>query len=241
MLTDATRQRICIWCAVPFGLLFFVGLLLAGWLPPPSPSDPAAVTAQHYAEYRNGILAGSLIIMFAGTLCVPFSAAIASQIRRVESRLHPIAYVQLGAGAVVAVGFIIPTFFWVAAAFYPGVDPALLRILTAAGWLPMMGAIPPAILQNLSIAVAALADRNSETVFPRWVGYFNIWVSLLFLPAGLVFFFHDGPFAWNGTLTFWLAAPVFGVWLIVMLVVVLRAIGRQEAKALARTPELSAT
>jgi len=230
MRIDAKVQRLCVWSAAPFVLLFLAGLVLAGWMPPPHPNASAADTARHYSEHRTGIRAGSLMIMMAGTLMVPFAVAIATLIRRIEPRHHPIAYLQLGAGALVAVTFLVPTYFWMTAAFYPDVDPELLRLLNAAGWLPFLAAVPPAILQFLSVAAAAFADRRAEPLLPRWVGYFNVWVALLFLPALLVVFFDHGPFAWNGAFTFWLAAPVFMVWLVVMVVVMLRAIDREDAE-----------
>jgi hypothetical protein len=236
MRVDTAVQRICVWCAAPFVLLFFAGLVLAGWLPPPSPADRAAETARHYAEHRNGIRTGSLMIMIAGTLMVPFAVVIAIQIWRIGCRHHPLALLQLAAGAVVAVTFLVPTYFWMTAAFYSDIDPGLLRILNAAGWLPFLAAVPPAILQFLSIAVAAFTDHRAEPVFPRWIGYYNVWIALLFLPALFVVYFHDGPFAWNGALTFWLAAPVFMVWLVLMVVVLLRAIDREDAEEDAPDP-----
>src|SRR5438874_13296912 len=99
------------------------GARVGGLDPSASPSAGAAETVRHYGEHGNGIRAGCLMIMVAGTLMIPFAVAIATQIRRIETRHHPIAYLQLGAGAVVTVTFLVPTYFWMTAAFYPDVDP----------------------------------------------------------------------------------------------------------------------
>lgn len=48
------------------------------------------------------------------------------------------------------------------------------------------------------------------------VGYLNFWVALLFVPDILAFFFHSGPFAWNGIFIFWLAFAAYAVFLIVV-------------------------
>jgi hypothetical protein len=65
-------------------------------------------------------------------------------------------------------------------------------------------------------------------VFPRWLGYFNIWCALTFLPAALIYFFKNGAFAWNGVFCFWLPLTVFTTWFAVMFVMTRRAIIRQD-------------
>jgi hypothetical protein len=39
---------------------------------------------------------------------------------------------------------------------------------------------------------------------------------------------RSGPFAWNGLLAFWLPFSVFGVWMIVVSVLLLRALRQQS-------------
>jgi hypothetical protein len=138
------------------------------------------------------------------------------------------AYLQLGMGVLGTAFFTIPTVFWMAAAFEPYRNPEITQALHVAGWLPLVALVFPAIVQNTAIAVATFTDTRPEPVFPRWVGYFNIWVAVLFLPSLLVMFFKTGPFAFNGILTFWLAANVFTIWLVTMVVVARRAIAQQE-------------
>jgi hypothetical protein len=72
------------------------------------------------------------------------------------------------------------------------------------------------------LAILKHAARNP--VFPRWAGFFNLWSALIFLPGSLLPFFKAGPFACNGLLAFWLPGTIFGIWYIVMQVLVLKAI-----------------
>jgi len=138
--------------------------------------------------------------------------------------------------------FLFPMFFMLAVAFRPHRNPQLLQPINDVAWLPFIGAFGPAVIQGLAIALACFQDRE-EKVFPRWLGYFNIWCALLFVPAALINFFHSGPFAWNGVFCFWLPLTVFSTWFVVMFVVVRRAILSQPdhdpAAAAAAPPRIA--
>jgi hypothetical protein len=92
----------------------------------------------------------------------------------------------------------------------------VMQKMNDTAWLMFVGLIATGLVQVLTIAVAALRDKRVEPVFPRWVGYFNVWVAAMFCPAGLIVFFHNGPFAWNGIFSFWLLLVSFTLWLVVM-------------------------
>jgi hypothetical protein len=82
---------------------------------------------------------------------------------------------------------------------------------------------PPAIAQAVSFGTAVLGDKSDRPAFPRWLGFYNFWVAFCFLPACILVYFKTGPFAWNGLLSFWLAATVFGTYFIVMGVMFIKA------------------
>jgi hypothetical protein len=56
------------------------------------------------------------------------------------------------------------------------------------------------------------------------LGILNFWVAFLFVPDILAFFFHSGPFAWNGIFIFWLAFVAYAVFLIAMGLVLRHAV-----------------
>ena len=78
-----------------------------------------------------------------------------------------------------------------------------------------------------TIALCVFQD-DEQVVFPRWVGYFNIFVATAFLPGALIYYFKSGPFGWNGIFAFWLALFVFCLWYVVMFVVLRASIHRQS-------------
>lgn len=90
----------------------------------------------------------------------------------------------------------------------------------------MIGAFPPAGLQNLAIGLCSLGDNNNR--YPRWIGFVNFWIAILFLPGVLLPFFKSGPFAWNGLIGFWLVAFAFFGWIIMMWWSTVRAIKNSE-------------
>ena len=53
-------------------------------------------------------------------------------------------------------------------------------------------------------------------------------MAFLFAPSCLLTFFKTGPFAWNGLLSFWVAAGAFGAWFLVMTPLMVRAAARVE-------------
>jgi hypothetical protein len=103
----------------------------------------------------------------------------------------------------------------------------MIQTLSDFGFIIFIGPALPGALQMLTVAFAVLGDRNAEPVFPRWVGYFNVWTAILAMPGCLVTLFKSGPFAWNGVLAFWVAAIAFGLWVNVNFWAARRAVLRQ--------------
>lgn len=219
-------------CALggPFCALFLgVGLLLAGFVPPPSPGLPAEAVAALYLEraplIRSGMVLGLVgIIGYIALVCV-----ISARLRIIEAGSRLAADLQLGAGAIGVLTVMFPLMIFGTTAFRPERDPQLTQLLNDLGWLIIIPAFPTFIAQFLGIAFAALQDRSPQPMFPRWSAYFNVWVGLLFVPGAFAYFLRSGPFAWDGLLSFWIAASAFFLWLLVMPVLVLRSLRADRA------------
>jgi hypothetical protein len=98
-------------------------------------------------------------------------------------------------------------------------------------WLPFVGVVSTGVLQCLTIGAAILIDQRAQPVFPRGVGCYNILVASTIVPAGLVVFFKQGPFAWNGLIARWLLVVSFFIWMTAMAALVFRNISVQQALA----------
>jgi len=210
----------------------FVGLWpAAGFFPPHLPSASAAEIAAIYQRDAVGIRFGMILILIAGALYAPLTAAIAAQMRRIEYRATPVlSYLQLAAGTASIMLFVIPAMIWTAAAYRPERTPEITQALNDLGWLFFVMPFILGFTQNLALGFTIIGDKRAKPVFPRWVGFFNFWIALLFVPGGLVTFFKTGPFAWNGVIAFWIPAAIFGPWFFIVSIYVMKAARQQAAE-----------
>jgi hypothetical protein len=228
-----TTQRLCAWSGLIGVIVFFSGMVLASFFPPPSPSWSVEAVAAHYQEHATGIRIGMLLMMISGMFIAPLVALISVHLRRLEKGTPLMTYTQLAAGTSGILFFIIPGVIFLITAFRPDRPPELTYLMNDFSWIITVLPWPSAFMQNVAIAVC-IFNHPGNPIFPRWVAYFNLWIALGFLPGSMLVFFKSGAFAWNGLFPFWFAGTVFFVWFVTMLVVLLGVIRRQEAETAAR-------
>lgn len=221
-------SRIFAWGGILCATAFGAGLLLAGFVPPPSPSLEAEAVAAIYRANAAAIRAGMILGLVGMAGYIGFVAVIAAEMRRMQLPTRLPVYLQLGAGSIGVLTVMFPTMLLAVTAFRPERDPALTQLLNDTAWLLIITAFPTFMAQFGGIAAGILADRSDAPVFPRWAAYLNLWIMLLFIPGGLAFFFRSGPLAWNGIISFWLAAGAFFLWLVAMTPLVLQSIARRS-------------
>lgn len=226
---NTSTQRVCAWAGIGFTVLFCVGFLIAGFIPPPSPRLAVEQVAQFYSHNAWRIRIGLLLATLASALLPLWVAVIGVQMRRVEGQHSPFAFAQMLAGACLVLEFLFPLLVWQTAAYRSDRNPQIVQMLNDLGWLPFLGIACTAVMQGVVIGVLVLRDKRPKPLFPRWTGYFNIWVVIMFAPASCVVLFHDGPLAWNGLISWWLALVTFFAWMVVVTWMLLRAITQQAA------------
>lgn len=222
MMSPGVRG-LCVGCGPVFLVLFFTGLLLAGLVPPPSPADSAVQVAEFWSARVDLRRSGIILMIFAATLQVPFGAILAVRVKSIEGRESPLTYVMIVGTALSVVTIIMPVFAFAAAVFRPHRPADITQALNDLGWLPLLMNLPAILVQCLALALAVLGDRRKVPLWPRWAGYYNLWTAFLVCTGGFVIFFKTGAFAWNGLLAFWLAAILFGVWILVTSYLLLHA------------------
>ena len=226
---NKTYHKMCIWSGMVFLVLLGLGLWIsAGFLPPLLPSADAETIAQIYRQNTFGIRLGAFLSIAGSAFFFPLIAVISVHMFRIEGRYPVMSVLQAISGTCASMLFFFPCLVWTVIAFRPERDPALMYLLNDFSWIWFVIPFSPAMIQNLAIGFAILGDKRDQPLFPRWSGFLNIWVGLLFIPGGVAGFFKTGPFAWNGLLSFWLGVTVFTIWIIVMIPLLLKAVERDD-------------
>lgn len=214
---EAKVQRILVWCG-PLMMVFWVGafLVLAGFIPPSDPSLSADRIVELYSSNTAGIKLGMVIAMLGSALLVPYGVAISGQLKRIDGA-KALADTQMVSCALLSLEFITPIAVWMAAAYrFEDRAADITRAMHDLGWILFMTVIWSLWVQVIAIGAAILIDKKPKPIFPRWLGFLNIWLAFLILPAGTVLFFKGGPFAWNGIIGFYLPLVSFSVWFVCM-------------------------
>jgi hypothetical protein len=221
-------QLAAVWAGPVFFILYLVAFVgFARFIPPLSPSwDPVTVTrviTDHAIQIRTGMVLG----LIATTLLFPFFGVISIQIARIEKRMPILAVTQFGAAVLLVVFFQLCGMLWIAATFRSELEPSTIRMLDDLSWLIFVMVFPGYVLQLSCVALASFMDRSSRPLWPRWVGYLNLWIALSGAGGGVAVFFKHGPFAWNGLVGFYIPIGAFTVWIAVMTYYMHTGISRQ--------------
>lgn len=225
---EARVQRVLIWSG-PLMMLLWVGafVVLAGFLPPSEPNAAARTITEMYVDDGVAIKLGMVVSMAGSALLVPFGVALSGQLKRIDGA-KALADTQMVSCALLSLEFIIPIGVWMATAYRADDRSAdITRALHDLGWILFMTVIWSLWVQLVAIGIAVLLDRSPSPALPRWYGYFSLWEAVLILPAGLVLFFKDGPFAWDGIIGIWVPLVTYAAWILTTSYCVHTALGRQ--------------
>lgn len=224
-------QKLCAASGLLF-LLFMLGsmALFTPLVPPPSPAMDAQTIAALYAQNHMSLLVGLALAMIGSGFYVPWAALISLHMTRMEGVSPVLSIIQAIGGTVVVLIVMVPVMCWITAAYRIDRAPEIVQVLNDFGWLFFVMTFPVPTVQLLAIGIATLSDKSVDSVFPRWAGYFNLWMGILFIPGVFIAFFFSGPFAWNGVIGFWVPVVAFVLWFLLMTPVLWRAIGQQAAR-----------
>ena len=225
---NTQNQRICTFSVLIFLVLLFGGLVTAGFMPPMDPKLGADQVKEVIVEHQTRIRIGLLLALLSTCFSAPFVAVISVQLKRIEGPRSPFAYAQLILGLMIPVLLMLPLSWLMTATYRPERPAEDILVLTDQAWMLFVGAFYAVIIQFACVGTAILRDPSATPVFPRWLGYLSFWCAIGSLPAAGLYFVKVGPFAWNNLLSWWLPVIVFGVWLIAMFVMILRAIADEE-------------
>jgi hypothetical protein len=142
--------------------------------------------------------------------------------------------IELLGGLLTAWVTVMPAIIWLTASFRPeSRSPETIQTLYDLGWIFFDLTFACSLLQNLGLSFAILRDQREEPLLPTWVAWVSFLTAGTYVPLVLVPFFHDGPFAWHGLISFWAVFVMFFVLIAVVTPYAWRALRRLEAEDLA--------
>jgi hypothetical protein len=224
-------QKLSAWSGFVAVNVFFLGLIIMQFIPPMPPALTPEQVAEVYLSRAFEIKLGALLLVISAMFCGPFDAAIYLQLRRMEGAKRPVCSIgQLASGIANIQFFILPGVLFIVAAYRPDRPIEVLSALNDIAWIVTMLPWTVGAMQCICIGAAILTHGNVGSAYPRWVGFFNIWISIGMATSSVIPFFKTGPFAWNGLVGFWIPATVFGLWMGVMWWMTLKAIATDDAE-----------
>ena len=230
-LGKGKAQLLGAWCGIGYMVTLMVGWWnIAGFIPPISPSASAEEVAALFQSDFTRIRVGMIFVMFSALIFIPFAAAMCRELSRIEGGAGVLTFTcALGGAGNMALSFY-PAVWWLAAAFRPERAPELLMLVNDLSWLQFIGGLSMYLAMPLSL-IGAMFLYGDTKVFPRWAIYLNAWTIVLELPGQLLFFFHSGPFAWNGIFGLYLPITAFTAWFVVMFYVMRKSAMQEIADA----------
>jgi uncharacterized membrane protein (DUF441 family) len=207
-----------------FGIIF---VPLARVMPPPRPDITTEQMAHFFHAHSTTIQIGfGLLILIVGGAGVANGIVVYHMKRMTAGSVC--AYAYMGSMAVGALpGCLLVAFCFLTAVYRPDRDPKLLALLYDLGLLSYVGSLGCFSTAYFAFAIAILYDRNA--IFPKWLAYVSIWQIVTEIMAVPVFVSKAGPFAWNGSISFWMGALIFGFWLSCVIVFLKKANELQPA------------
>ncbi len=187
------------------------------------------MTLAIFHERATEIKITMLILQVALGLFLPFGVSLAGRVRLMEhGRTPTLTYLHLGAVIVVTTQLVLMSVIWALAAFRTDeTSPQIVQLLNDAGWFLFLFCFVPMTMWVASMAWAILQDTSDHPTYPRWVGYLSAWVAMLLVPGGILVFFKEGIFAWNGLLPCYIPFAGFFLWAGTISFFTIRAIRRE--------------
>lgn len=227
--TPGGPERAGAYLGIAMVICLGLGFAVGGFIPPLGADEPAAEIAAFYREDVDLRRVGVILLIVGGTLWVPFGVAIANRLGRIEGLGGLVVFSVVAASAINAVILMVFGSVLLALLLVPDMPDTTYQVLHNVVFVALIGLWQPGALQAGATGVGVLCDRSPDPAFPRWVGWFSLWMAFGSLMGSLIPFMTSGPFAWDGFMGFFIAACPFFAWLMVMCWCLLRAGGREAA------------
>lgn len=218
-------QWICFW-SIPvfYGLFGLIFVLYGRIMPPPMPSmsEERIIAFMGSSDLKIAVV---LLALSLGMYALN-SGLMLTQMKRMVGVSPVLRYAYIGVLGVGGIpGCLVPGYMFALGAFRADYDPSILVMLYDLGFLCFVGSLGCFIIQYLMFAMAIFLDKSQ--LFPKWLGYFTIWAMVTEFVAALVFITLEGPFAWDGLLSFYQGTVIWVAWQTCLTIYLYKAIKSQ--------------
>ncbi len=227
---DTRYWRLCNWMGPVFIAVFFVCWGLLGHnFPPFSPDAPASEVAGWFRSNANGVRLGMVIAMTFAPAYGVWGYALAKVVEQIVGKDSILVQLARVGAAWTTITILIPTSFWLTAAFRPEALPDwAIQMLYDMAWLLIDLAYAVTSVQMFALGAAYLSDKRAVPLIPKWLAWCGIWVGFMFIIECMMPYFRSGAFARSGILNFWIEFIIWMGWVPVLTWYNARAIGRIE-------------
>lgn len=231
--TNFTAWRICAWSGPIFLLGFLVFWAGVGkFFPPPAEYWSADEVAKYFADSDTQIRIGMIGTVVFGPFYMIWSALISSIIQRIEGPDGVLSKIELMGGVATTIAILLFSIAWLTATFRTGLrSPQDIQLLNDVGWFIFNMTFMVTLFQMIGFGLAMMCDQRTTPLFPRWLGWLAIFAATVFFPVLLTPFFKEGPFAWHGLISYYVALSPFFGWGIATCYYIFKAIDQIERES----------
>jgi hypothetical protein len=223
-------QKVALWCNLIFVLLTAVGWLGIAhfFLPARADLGLAETKAWFMQEHRWGVLIGCTLFYIAAGLLTPGSLQFGVMLAKIEGRWPIMSLTTAVCGIFISLIIFFNCCAWIVAAYRPETGADVIQSWYDWAWFAfLLGWIYLAI-EMIATGVVELMDDRPTPMIPRWLTWATFFGALALLGAAGPAFFKSGPFAYHGLLAFYLPVVIWGGYITLTTIFML--------KELARTP-----
>lgn len=224
-------QRIGLWCN-----WIFVALTVVGWLGIAHFYAPARAnlgleeTKEWFSEtHRWGTLIGCTIFYIAAGLLTPGSIAFGIMLAKIEGRWPLFSITTAVCGFFISLIIFLNCCAWIVAAYRPETGADVIQSWYDWAWMAfLLGWIYLAI-EMVATGIVELMDDRPRPMIPRWLTWLTFFGALALLGAAGPAFFQSGPFAYHGLLAFYLPVVIWGGYIALTTLYMLKELKREAA------------
>lgn len=236
-ISSERGQTILVWWGLIMMYIYGFSLWLGfDMVPPPSPMLSPDQVGAFYQDHNLAKRLAAMVTSWVSAFAVPIQIVAGIQIARLEkangSDVPVWGITTVASGILMSIFLVLPPLFWGVAAFNAGRSPEITSLMHELGMLTLTTTDQFYIFGMIGAGYVSLCIRNHDALspFPRWMGYFTLWAAVAFEVGAFAFIPKSGPFAWNGVVVFWMPFVVYGSWITVLCVMLLKALNRQSTK-----------